>query len=81
MLSEFEAIERTYGSEKAGDLRKALHFLLRRQFVFAGDPRTGTIYNIIMDGRFRSLIDAFFDGCGYRRHGCDADEQAGKQRY
>ena len=41
MLSEFEAIERTYGPEKAGDLRKALHFLLRRQFVFAGDPRTG----------------------------------------
>ena len=68
MLSEFEAIERTYGPEKAGDLRKALHFLLRRQFVFAGDPRTGTIYNIIMDGRFRSLIDAFFDGCGYRVH-------------
>ena len=68
MLSEFEAIERTYGSEKAGDLRKALHFLLRRQFVFAGDPRTGTIYNVIMDGRFRSLIDAFFDGCGYRVH-------------
>src|ERR1700730_4426822 len=62
MLSEFEAIERTYGPEKAGDLRKAL------QFVFAGDPRTGTIYNIIMDGRFRSLIDAFFDGCGYRVH-------------
>jgi hypothetical protein len=68
MLSEFEAIERTSGSEKAGDLRKALHFLLRRQFVFAGDPRTGTIYNVIMDGRFRSLIDAFFDGCGYRVH-------------
>ena len=68
MLSEFEAIERTYGPEKAGDLRKALHFLLRRQFVFAGDPRTGTIYNVIMDGRFRSLIDAFFDGCGYRVH-------------
>ena len=68
MLSEFEAIERTYGLEKAGDLRKALHFLLRRQFVFAGDPRTGTIYNVIMDGRFRSLIDAFFDGCGYRVH-------------
>jgi hypothetical protein len=68
MLSEFEAIERTCGSEKAGDLRKALHFLLRRQFVFAGDPRTGTIYNVIMDGRFRSLIDAFFDGCGYRVH-------------
>ena len=28
MLSEFETIERTYGPEKAGDLRKALHFLL-----------------------------------------------------
>src|SRR6266480_5846714 len=68
MLGEFEAIERTYGSEKAGDLRKALHFLLRRQFVFAGDARTGTIYNVIMDGRFRSVIDGFFDSCGYRVH-------------
>ena len=36
--------------------------------MFAGDARTGTIYNVIMDGRFRSLIDAFFDGCGYRVH-------------
>jgi len=68
MLSEFEAIERTYGSEKAGDLRKALHFVLRRQFVFAGDARTGAIYNVIMDGRFRSVIDGFFDSCGYRVH-------------
>jgi Domain of unknown function (DUF4194) len=74
MLGEFEAIERTYGSEKAADLRKALHFLLRRQFVFAGDARTGTIYNVIMDGRFRSLIDGFFDGCGYRVHR-DAEAQ------
>jgi hypothetical protein len=68
MLSEFETIERTLGTEKAGDLRKALHFLLRRQFVFAGDPRTGTIYNVVMDGRFRSVIDGFFDSCGYRVH-------------
>lgn len=68
MLSEFEAIERTLGAEKAGDLRKALHFLLRRQFVFAGDPRTGTVYNVLMDGRFRSVVDGFFDSCGYRVH-------------
>jgi Domain of unknown function (DUF4194) len=74
MLSEFEAIERTYGAERAGDLRKALHFLLRRQFVFAGDARTGTIYNVIMDGRFRSVIDGFFDSCGYRVHR-DAEAQ------
>jgi hypothetical protein len=74
MLSEFETIERTYGLEKAADLRKALHFLLRRQFVFAGDARTGTIYNVIMDGRFRSLIDGFFDSCGYRVHR-DAEAQ------
>src|SRR5215468_7989531 len=74
MLSEFEAIERTYGSEKAGDLRKALHFVLRRQFVFAGDARTGTIYSVIMDGRFRSVIDGFFDSCGYRVHR-DAEAQ------
>ncbi|WP_027556382.1 DUF4194 domain-containing protein [Bradyrhizobium sp. Cp5.3] len=68
MLSEFEAIERTLGTEKAADLRKAVHFLLRRQFVFAGDPRTGTIYNTVMDGRLRSVIDEFFDSCGYRVH-------------
>jgi Domain of unknown function (DUF4194) len=74
MLSEFEAIERSYGAEKAGDLRKALHFLLRRQFVFSGDARTGTIYNTIMDSRFRSAIDAFFDSCGYRVHR-DAEAQ------
>jgi hypothetical protein len=74
MLSEFEALERTYGPEKASDLRKALHFLLRRQFVFAGDARTGTIYNLIMDGRFRSVIDGFFDSCGYRVHR-DAEAQ------
>ena len=68
MLSEFDEIERSAGAEKAGDLRKALHFLLRRQFVFAGDPRTGTVYSTIMDGRFRNAIDGFFDSCGYRVH-------------
>lgn len=68
MLSEFEAIERSWGAEKATDLRKAVHFLLRRQFVFAGDPRSGTVYNVIMDARFRSVIDEFFDSCGYRVH-------------
>jgi Domain of unknown function (DUF4194) len=68
MLSEFEEIERSAGSEKAADLRRALHFLLRRQFVFAGDPRTTTVYSTIMDGRFRNAIDGFFDSCGYRVH-------------
>jgi hypothetical protein len=74
MLSEFEAIERTYGAERASDLRKALHFLLRRQFLFAGDHRTGAIYNVVMDGRFKSVIDGFFDSCGYRVHR-DAEAQ------
>jgi Domain of unknown function (DUF4194) len=68
MLSESEAIERSYGAERAGDLRKAIHFLLRRQFVFAGDPRSATVYNTVMDGRFRDVIDGFFDSCGYRVH-------------
>jgi hypothetical protein len=68
MLSEFEEIERSAGTEKAADLRKALHFLLRRQFVFAGDARTATIYNTIIDGRFRNAIDGFFDSCGFRVH-------------
>ncbi|MBV9564849.1 MAG: DUF4194 domain-containing protein [Bradyrhizobium sp.] len=74
MLSEFESIERTYGADKAGDLRKALHFLLRKQFVFAGDPRTSTVYGTVMDGRFRAVIDGFFDSCGYRVHR-DAEAQ------
>ena len=43
MLSEFEQIERSAGAEKAADVRKTLHFLLRRQFVFAGDARTAAI--------------------------------------
>lgn len=73
MLSELEQIERTAGAETAADLRKALHFLLRRQFVFAGDPRTATVYGTIMDGRFRNTIDGFFDSCGYRVH---RDEEA-----
>jgi Domain of unknown function (DUF4194) len=68
MLSEFDEIERSAGADKAADVRKALHFLLRRQFVFAGDPRTGTVYNTIMDGRFRNVVDGFFDSCGYRVH-------------
>ena len=77
MLSEFETIERTFGAEKAGDLRKALHFLLRRQFVFAGDPRTATVYNVLLDGRFRAVIDGFFDSCGYRVHRDTAAQWAG----
>jgi len=68
MLAEFEEIERSAGVDKSSDVRKALHFLLRRQFVFAGDPRTGTIYNTLTDGRFRNAIDGFFDSCGYRVH-------------
>lgn len=74
MLSEFEAIERTLGMEKASDLRKAIHYLLRRQFVFAGDPRTGTVFNILIDSRFKPVIDGFFDSCGYRVHR-DAEAQ------
>jgi len=68
MLSEFEDIESAAGAEKAADLRKALHFLMRHQFVFAGDRGTATTYNTIMDGRFRNVIDNFFDSCGYRVH-------------
>jgi len=68
MLSEFDNIEHAFGAEKAGDLRKALHFLLRHQFVFAGDRGTGAVYNTILDGRFRAVIDGFFDSCGYEVH-------------
>ncbi len=68
MLSEFEDIEHAAGAEKAADLRKALHFLLRHQFVFAGDRGTATAYAIIMEGRFRNVVDNFFDSCGFRVH-------------
>jgi hypothetical protein len=68
MLSEFEEIEHTAGAEKAADLRKALHFLMRHQFVFAGDRGTATVYNAIMEGRFRNVVDNFFDSCGFRVH-------------
>ncbi len=75
MLSEFEAIERSgTAPRRPATCSKALHFLLRRQFVFAGDARTATVYNIIMDSRFRSVIDDFFDSCGYRVHR-DAEAQ------
>jgi len=40
MLSEFEQIEHAFGAEKAADVRKTLHFMLRHQFVFAGDRGT-----------------------------------------
>ncbi len=68
MLSELEHIEHAFGAEKAAELRKTLHFLLRRQFVFAGDRGTAVAYNTIMDGRFRDVVDEFFDSCGYRVH-------------
>jgi hypothetical protein len=68
MLSEFREIEHAAGAEKAADLRRALHFLLRRQFVFAGDRGTAAVYHTITDGRFRDVVDEFFDSCGYRVH-------------
>jgi len=68
MLSEFEQIEHAVGVEKAADVRKTLHFLLRHQFVFAGDRGTAVAYAIVMDGRFRGAVDQFFDSCGYRVH-------------
>jgi hypothetical protein len=74
MLSEFQEIEHAVGAEKAADLRRALHFLLRRQFVFAGDRGTAAVYNTITDGRFRGVVDDFFDSCGYRVHR-DAEAQ------
>lgn len=65
MLNEFEQLEHAFGAEKGSDLRKTLHYMLRHQFVFAGDRGTGAVYNTMMDGRFRAVIDGFFDCCGY----------------
>jgi hypothetical protein len=39
MLSEFEQIEHAFGAEKATDMRKALHFLLRHLIVKASEIR------------------------------------------
>jgi hypothetical protein len=68
MLREFDEMEHAVGADKAADLRRALHFLLRYQFVFAGDRGAAVTYNTVMDGRFRDMVDAFFDSCGYRVH-------------
>src|SRR5216684_1710759 len=74
MISEFDDITRTSVMQKTSDLRKTIHFLLKRKLTFAGDPRTGTVFNILMDSRFKPVIDGFFDSCGYRVHR-DAEAQ------
>ncbi|TIW23416.1 MAG: DUF4194 domain-containing protein [Mesorhizobium sp.] len=68
MLTEFEELEARYGADKGADLRKACRYLLRHQFVYSGDRGVATIYDVIMDSRFRRAIDGFFDCIGYRIH-------------
>ncbi|CDZ55631.1 DUF4194 domain-containing protein [Neorhizobium galegae] len=74
MLSEFEQVEATYGIDKAADLRKACRYLLRNQFAYSGDRGAATVYNTLIDNRFRRIIDGFFDSIGYRVHK-NAEEQ------
>ena len=74
MLSEFEQVEATFGTEKAADLRKACRYLLRNQFAYSGDRGAATVYNTLTDARFRRVADELFDSLGYRVHR-DAEEQ------
>jgi hypothetical protein len=66
MLAEFEDMEARFGADKVAELRKACRYLIRHQFIYAGDRGVSVIYDIVMDGRFRGLIDDFFDSMGYK---------------
>lgn len=66
MLAEFEDMEARYGADKAAELRKACRYLIRHQFIYAGDRGVSTIYDVVIDGRFRGLVDDFFDCMGYK---------------
>jgi hypothetical protein len=66
MLAEFEEMEARFGADKGAELRKACRYLIRHQFIYAGDRGVSVIYDIVMDGRFRGLIDDFFDCMGYK---------------
>ncbi|TRC97143.1 DUF4194 domain-containing protein [Mesorhizobium sp. WSM4303] len=77
MLAEFEEVEARFGADKGADLRKACRYLLRHQFVYSGDRGVATIYDVIMDSRFRRLIDEFFDCIGYRLHREQEEQWAG----
>jgi hypothetical protein len=68
MLSEFEAIESKYGSEKGADLRHACRYLLQNQFAYAGDRGANTPYNTLVDPKFRTEVDNFFDCIGLEVH-------------
>ena len=74
MLSEFDQIEATFGTEKAADLRKACRYLLRNQFAYSGDRGAATVYNTLTDAKFRRVADDLFDSLGYRVHR-NAEEQ------
>jgi hypothetical protein len=66
MLAEFEDMEARFGADKGAELRKACRYLIRHQFIYAGDRGVSVIYDIVMDGRFRGLVDDFFDSIGYK---------------
>lgn len=66
MLGEFEDIEARYGAEKGADLRKACRYLIRNQFAYSGDRSVATVYNTLVDNRFRRVADGLFDSLGYR---------------
>ncbi|NIA70985.1 DUF4194 domain-containing protein [Pelagibius litoralis] len=66
MLAEFERIEAEYGADKGIALRKACRYLVRNQFVWSGDRGVAVIYDILTDGRFRKIIEEYFDCLGYR---------------
>jgi hypothetical protein len=77
MLSELNAIEATHGEERARDVVRAIHYLLRHQFIFAGDRGTAAAYNLVTDARFGGFIRSYLDAAGYRLLVNEAEQWAG----
>lgn len=77
MLSELRTIEANYGEDRAKDVIRAIHFLQRHQFIYAGDRGTATIYNVVSDNRFERFIRSYFDAAGYRLVGNEREQWVG----
>lgn len=77
MLTELNALEASLGEDRIKDLIRALHYLLRHQFVYAGDHGTAGIFNTVTDSRFSSFIENYFDAAGYRLHSNDTEQWVG----
>ena len=77
MLAELNALEAAVGEERIKDVIKAVHYLLRHQFVYAGDHGTTGIFSTVTDSRFATFIENYFDAAGYRLHSNDTEQWVG----